>query len=113
MTPEEMQRTMEFIVEQQAKFSTDIQKLFESDDRLREQQATLTGALIRIAKIVEENHKESDRRFADLVESQKATDRRVAELAEAQKATEESLNALVHIVEDHVVRRRNGKKRRK
>jgi len=113
MTPEEMQRTMEFIVEQQARFATDIQKLFESDDRLREQQATLTAAVMRIADIVEGDHKESDRRFAELAESQKTTDKRLAELAEAGKATDERLNVLIHVVEEQLVRRRNGKKRKK
>ena len=106
MTPEEMQRTMEFIVEQQAKFTTDIQKLFESDDRLRESQATLTAALIRLAEIVEENHKESDRRFADLTESQKVTD-------EQLRHTDERLNVLINVVEKQLAARRNGKKRRK
>lgn len=104
---------MEFIAAQQAKFETQIEKLFESDTRLREQQATLTAALVRIAEIVEENRKESDRRFAELAESQKATNKRLAELAEAGKATDERLNVLIHVVEEHVVRRRNGKKRKK
>ena len=53
MTPEEMQKTMEFIVEHQANFAADIAKLFEADkelreadQRLRESQATLTAALL-------------------------------------------------------------------
>jgi hypothetical protein len=70
VTPEELQKTMEFIVEHQAKFEVEIQKLFESqkelreaDGRLRESQATLTAALLRVTAILE-----------DLAESQKATD---------------------------------------
>ena len=112
MTPQELQRTMEFIVARQAKFESQIERLLESDNRLGEQQATLTAALVRLAEIGEENRKESDRRFAKLAASQKATDRRIAKLAEAGIATDDRLNALIHIVEDHVVRRRNGKKRR-
>ena len=44
MTPKEMQRTMEFIVERQAKFTADIQKLFESDKELREADERLREA---------------------------------------------------------------------
>jgi len=120
MTPEELQRTMEFIVEQQAKFEAEIQKLFESqrelhetDERLRDSQATLTAALVRLTEIIEENEKRSEERFRKI-------DERFAALAEAQRKTDdqlrqtdERLNVLVNIVEEHVVRRRNGKKRRK
>ena len=113
MTSEEMQRTMEFIIEQQAKFATDIQKLSESDkelreadERLRESQATLTAAVIRIAEIVEGTEKIAAERF-------RKTDELFAELAEAQKATDERLNVLINVVEKQLTTRRNGKKRRK
>jgi septal ring factor EnvC (AmiA/AmiB activator) len=113
MTPEQMQRTMEFIVEQQAKFATDLQQLFESDNRLREQQATLTAALVRLAELHEDLEKETNERF-------KKTDKLFAEVARAQKATDarlsqtdERLNIFINVVEEQLVRRRNGKKRRK
>jgi hypothetical protein len=84
MTPEELKRTIDFIVERQAKFEANIQMLLEADqqqreadERLRQSQATLTAALVRVTEIVE-----------DLTESQKSTDDR--------------LNALINIVERHV-----------
>ena len=83
MTPEELKRTIDFIVERQAKFEANIQMLLEADqqqreadERLRQSQATLTAALVRVTEIVE-----------DLTESQKSTDDR--------------LNALINIVERH------------
>jgi hypothetical protein len=84
MTPEELKRTMDFIVEHQAKFEANIQMLFEADqqqreadERLRQSQATLTAALVRVTEIVED-------------------------LAESQKSTDDRLNALINIVERHV-----------
>jgi len=120
MTPEQLQRTMEFIVEHQAKFEVEIQQLFESqrelreaDERVRESQATLTAAMVRLTEIIEENEERNEKRFERI-------DEKFVKLAEAQKAaqeqireTNERLNALIHIVEDHIVRRRNGRRRRK
>jgi hypothetical protein len=109
MTPEELQRTMEFIVEQQAKFEADIQKLFESDkqtrladDRLRESQGTLTAALVRLAEIVE-----------DLGEAQKKTDAGLRKTDASLRETDKRLNILVNVVEKQLIRRRNGRKRGK
>lgn len=120
MTPEQMQCTMEFIVEQQAKFATDIQRLFESDkelreadNRLRESQATLTAVLVRLSEIMQEHQREANMRFRELTQTQRATDRRLAELAGAGKATDKRLNVLIHVVEEQLVRRRNGRKRKK
>jgi hypothetical protein len=113
MTPEEMQRTIEFIGGQQAKFESDIRKLFESDERQRASQATLTVALARLTEIIGENQKANHKRFAQLVEADKATMRRIAALADAQKAADERLEMFINVVERHLFRRRNGKKRRK
>ncbi len=43
MTFEEMERTMEFILNQQAKFSTDIDLLKESQEKLIENQTRMSG----------------------------------------------------------------------
>jgi len=88
MTPEEMQRMMDFLLAQQARFDARLEKEHEerreadaqlrgSDERLRESQATLTAVVARIADLVEE-------------------------LTEAQKSTDERLNALIGVVEKHV-----------
>jgi Mg2+ and Co2+ transporter CorA len=120
MTPEQLQSTMEFIVEQQAKFEAEIQKLFESDkqlreaderlrqsdQRLRESQSTLTAALLRLAEITEEHQKEWNTRFGELAQAQRTTD-------EQLRHTDERLSVLINVVEGQLARRRNGKKRRK
>jgi hypothetical protein len=113
MTPEQLQTTMESIVEQQAKFATDIQKLFESDkelreadERLRSSQATLTAALIRLTEITQEHQKEWNTRFGELAQAQRTTD-------EQLRHTDERLNVLINAIEKQLAGRRNGKKRRK
>ena len=109
MTPEEMQKTMEFIVEQQAKFEADIQKLLvsdkdlrQADERLRESQGSLTAALVRLVEIV-----------GDLGETQKKTEEGLRKTDESLRETDERLNVLINVVEKQLIRRRNGKKRGK
>jgi len=88
MTPDEIRRMMEFLLEQQARFDARLEKehqesreaderLRESDERLRESQATLTAALLRITDLMED-------------------------LSEAQKRTDNRLNALINVVEKHI-----------
>ncbi len=91
MTPEEMQRTMEFLLAQQARFDARLEKLLESHERLersvmelRESHVTLTSSVLRVVGLVEE-----------LAKAQMATDGRL-------KATDERLNVLIKVVEKHI-----------
>ena len=94
MTNEEMQKTMEFILEQQAQFAANIQKLQE--ERMRDDS--------RIKRLEES--------FQLLVQLAQSTNTRLntlesnmATLAEAQTHTDERLSALIDIVREG----RNGK----
>jgi DNA repair exonuclease SbcCD ATPase subunit len=94
MTNEEMQKTMEFILEQQARFAANIQKLQE--ERMRDNS--------RIKRLEES--------FQLLVQLAQSTNTRLgtlesnmATLAEAQTHTDERLSALIDIVREG----RNGK----
>ena len=89
MTNAEMQKTIEFILEQQAQFAANIQKLQE--ERMRD------GSRI---KRLEES-------FQLLVQLAQSTDTRLdtlesnmATLAEAQTHTDERLSALIDIVRE-------------
>lgn len=88
MTGEEMKRLMEFLLEQQARFDARIEKeheerlaadgeLRQADARLRDSQATLTAALLRVTDLMED-------------------------LSEAQKRTDDRLTALINVVEKHI-----------
>jgi histone deacetylase complex regulatory component SIN3 len=93
MTNEEIQKTMEFILEQQAQFATNIQKLQE--ERTRDDS--------RIKRLEES--------FQLLVQLAQSTDTRntlesnMTALAAAQTHTDERLSALIDIVREG----RNGK----
>jgi chromosome segregation ATPase len=94
MNNEEIQKTMEFILEQQAQFAANIQKLQE--ERMRDDS--------RLKRLEES--------FQLLVQLAQSTDTRLdtletnmAHLAEAQAHTDERLSALIDIVREG----RNGK----
>jgi DNA anti-recombination protein RmuC len=85
MTPEEMDRKIEFILQMQARFEGNLEKMrLESsaaDERLRESQATLAAAMIRITELMEQAQRQTDERF---------------------KRLDERLNALITVVEKHI-----------
>ncbi len=88
MSNEEMNKKMEFIVEQQAKFAADI-------EILREIQAAdarrLGDGLLSMIEIV-----------GHLTRTQIRTEETVNRLAKAQAQTEQSLTILINIVERHM-----------
>ena len=111
MTNEEMQKLMQFILEQQAQFAVNIQKLEEAQARSEAAQAKseerigrLEGAIVGVVNLL-----------GNLTKAQERTDAKVSELAEkvtelteAQKQTDERLNALINTVERYISERRNG-----
>jgi C4-type Zn-finger protein len=101
MTNEEMQRTMEFIVQQQAQFSVDIQELREAQVRGEERVTRMEGVILRLVDVVEK-----------VVEVQARTDQKLVEVDErlSQKLaeTDERLNTLITVVERYISEGRNG-----
>lgn len=105
MTNEEMQSTMQFILEQQAQFSVNIQQLEEAMGSLGESVIKLEASVSIIGEKVEK-----------LAESHESLQRLVGAIAVAQATTEtnlaktdERLNALITIVERHISEHHNGK----
>ena len=95
MTNDEMERAVEFLVKQQAQFSTDLQKLTQSQSNTERTAATVVNMMSELTK--------TQLRMA---EAQIRTETRVAELADAQKRTNETvaetndrLNSLIVVVE--------------
>ncbi|MFL6284867.1 MAG: hypothetical protein ACJ74Q_17120 [Pyrinomonadaceae bacterium] len=89
MTDEERQRTMDFILQQQAQFTVGMQKLEERQTQLAEQQSQLTAdvrrttaGLDRLERIVVLMAQQFRRERRDLRE-------RIAALVDAQVKTEE------------------------
>ncbi len=98
MTDGERQRAMDFIVEQQAKFSVDIEKInesylkaehrFDRDERILKLMIT---AGRRARKQLREQDAVWNRRHAELLAAQ-------TELVESQAHTDKRLDALIDIV---------------
>jgi chromosome segregation ATPase len=103
MNSENIQRQMDFMLEQQARFDEQQTKFSERMIELEEKQrqntediTRLVGAVMNLTLHVQE-----------LVEHGKQTDRRIDQLAERGKETEERLNTLILVVERYFT---NGSK---
>jgi hypothetical protein len=116
---EENQRTMKFILEQQAQFTVDMQQLREAQAQAEERWGrTEDGirSLLAIAEIHEGEIKTLAEAQTALAEAQTATAEATAATADAQARTDsqmaetaERLNALINVVEQLISeRRRNG-----
>jgi ABC-type transporter Mla subunit MlaD len=102
MTNEEMQKAIQFILEQQAQTVTDIQRLMESHVRMVENHNRLTEATIAntgmIGRLTEAQ--------AELTHAQARTDAKLTELAER-------LDAFIVTVEKYIAEGRNGNSRKR
>jgi hypothetical protein len=102
MSEEELSRKMEFIVEQQAQFTADIQVMREVQAadtvRFKEETRQLKDAITTIVGLVggiAQAQTRTDARVAELVVAQTRTDEKLAELAER-------LNVFIGFVERHI-----------
>lgn len=86
-----LNKKMEFIVEQQAQFTTDIQALRKSQSDFQKQVKDAQAAF--------------DARLGRLAEATLTT---FGKLTEAQRATEERLNIFIDVVERYIGKGRNG-----
>lgn len=96
MTNEEMQRTMEFILGQQAQFATNIQRLHEEriadGERVRRLEESFQ-LLVQLAQ-------NTDTRLDKLESGSSALESNMAALAAAQAHADERLSALIDIVRE-------------
>jgi len=101
---EENQRTIDFILRQQAQFNADMQQLRESQARSEQRWERTEGGIRALLSIAEIHQQE----IGTLKESQAQTDRQMKETDERFKETGERLNALIDTVERIISGRRNG-----
>ena len=91
MTDEERQRAMDFIVEQQAKHSVELDKLIESHRRAEhrlDRDERILKLIILAGRRERRTRSEADERLT----------KALAELAESQKHSDSKLDALVDMV---------------
>lgn len=99
---ERIQRQMDFILEQQAQFSIDMDRLEASVAKHDESIAKIENVVLRLANGVVE-------RFEQNEDKTDALEQKMTELAEAQKETEKRLNTVVFMFEKFISRDSNGK----
>lgn len=97
MSEGEVEKRIEFIIQQQAQFASDIQILREGQSHLTDALMTVVGIVGKLA----ETQERSDARLAELAAH---ADEKFAELAEAQARTDDRLNVLIDVVEKFVSR---------
>jgi len=91
MSPEEIERTVQFLLRQQAQFAADFEKLSAKTDRM-------TEGIIGLSAIVGHLHTAQQRTD----EQFKRTDTRLNELGEYIKTVESHLNVLIEMFERHL-----------
>jgi peptidoglycan hydrolase CwlO-like protein len=105
MSNEEMNKKMEFIVEQQAKFAADIEMMREVQAANEKQMGDLSRAVVTLVALVgelAESQKCTDERINSLADAQARTDESIKLLTEAQARTDARLNILIDVVDRHI-----------
>lgn len=95
MNNEQFERRMEFIVEQQAKNTVNIEKLQEAQAELTAKHDHLTEALTTVVGMIGRLAQAQERQS----EVQQHTDEQLSELTNKQAETDDRLNILIGVVE--------------
>lgn len=119
MTPEQIERTMQFILEQQAQFAANIQihdeRLARIEQGLVRHDQAIAALTTRLDAVTTRLEAVTTRLDAatDLVgrlaQAGITLDSKMAELAAAQKETTERLNAFIVFVEKYISSRNGGR----
>lgn len=104
MDGEKLERTMEFILNNQAQFTVDIQKLQETQKEAEKRTNVLERAVLNLYN----TSVETTKNIQQLTESQKQLTADISKLRESQKETDQRLNAVILMVERYLSRE-NGK----
>ena len=96
MSNDNVQKQLDFIVEQQAQFVVNQEK---ADERLT-----------RLENIVANAYVDMRDRYNALLDAQLKTEEKIGGLAEAQKRTEERLNIFIDVVERHITSHNGDRK---
>jgi ABC-type transporter Mla subunit MlaD len=95
MSPEEIERTMQFLLNQQAQFAADFANLTAKTDRMADAIIGLTGI---VGSVIEQVNRLADS-HAKLAAAQQQTDEQLRTTDEQLKATDARLDALIELFE--------------
>lgn len=104
MTEEERQRQMDFILEQQAQFTVDMDALRVADERSARRLSRLERVLMLAIRAGQRERTETRERVNTLISAQTHTEEALAQLAESQAHSDRRLDALIDIIKES----RNG-----
>ncbi len=104
-----MQRTMAFILEQQAQITATLAETNSTMARLTERLDRLTERTDRNAEGITALLAIAEMHEREITENREAQARADAENREAQSRTDERLNALINTIERYISEGRNGK----
>jgi sorbitol-specific phosphotransferase system component IIBC len=119
MTNEELERAMQFVLEQQAQFVANQQQVSERVSRLETNMEVMAQAQAEMAQAQAETARslaqltKSQAQLAQeqarMAQTQNHMNEVVAALYEAQRHTEEKLDAFIGVLERYISEDRNGK----
>jgi len=95
MSPEDIERTMQFLLQQQAKSAADFEILSGKTDRIADGLISLTGLVGRVTETLFE-------RMERLAEAQQRTDQQLKETDQHLQTVESHLNVVVEMFERHL-----------
>jgi adenine deaminase len=105
MTNEEMEKTMQFILEQQSQFTANFQKIEEArekDEEARKRDLARITRLEESFQLLVQLAQSHDERLVTLTEAQIRTNEQIAAMNERTAETDERLNALIAVVERYI-----------
>lgn len=108
MSDEEVRKTMRFILNQQAQFATNIQRLEESHSQAVERISRLEGAVVGLVGLLERLTQTQERTVTQVQFLADA----VGTLTDTQAHTYGRVNALIDIIQRHFGAGRDGETRR-
>ena len=99
MSPEDMQRMMQFLMHQHARFDTQLEQLSGKVDRMADGLVGLTGIVGRLATNLDHFAAEHDRQLRESREQLEAAD---ADLRSHIRDVESHLNVVIEMFERHL-----------
>jgi hypothetical protein len=105
MTNEERDKTINFILEQQAKLTVDLQQLAEAGVAAEKRISRLEGAIVTVVNMIGESNKRTDAKIAEMNER---ADAKTAELNKRWVETSERLDHFIFVLEKYISERQNG-----
>ena len=102
MSPEEMQRTMQFLLNQQARFDARIEQLSVKTDRIAEGLVGLTGIVGRLADRIDQLTAAQEEDARQLRVSREQLEKADSGLREYIQTVESHLNVLIEMFERHL-----------